>query len=166
MVRANWTGSPQTEPSIYVSTSSDNNTAQTYISWNGDSQVTQWRIYASQDNSTSDGMTIDKMGFETVYEYQLDWPEGVEMMYIWAEGLNGDEVVGTSGRVMVARDGQGGGVSDQSGVGPSNTNSTSGGNEGSEGSSASNDQGNGVAVVRSAATSIVLLSAGLVSMLV
>ena len=111
-------------------------------------------------------MTIDKMGFETVYEYQLDWPEGVEMMYIWAEGLNGDEVVGTSGRVMVARDGQGGGVSDQSGVGPSNTNSTSGGNEGSEGSSASSDQGNGVAVVRSAATSIVLLSAVLVSILV
>lgn len=166
MVRANWTGSPRTDPSIYISTSSDNNTAQTYVSWNGDSQVTQWRVYASQDNSTSDGMTFDKMGFETMCEFQLDWPEGVEGMYVWAEGLNGDEVVGTTQRVMVSRDGQGGSVSDQNGVGSGNSNSTSDGNEGSDGSTSEDDQENGAFILYSAATSVVLLGVGLVTMLV
>jgi hypothetical protein len=118
MVRANWTGAPRTEPSIYVSTSSENSTAQTYISWNGDSRVSQWRVYASQDNTTSsEPMIFPKAGFETMYEFQLDWPQEADMIHIWAEGVSGDEVVGTTRQVMVQKDGQGGSVSDQSGVG-------------------------------------------------
>jgi hypothetical protein len=122
MVRANWTGAPRTKPSLYISTSSENSTAQTYISWNGDSRVSQWRIYASQDNTTSsDPMTFPKAGFETMYEFQLDWPQDADMIYIWAEGVSGDEVVGTTRQVVIQKDGQGGSVSDQSGVGSGGT---------------------------------------------
>jgi hypothetical protein len=164
MVRANWTGIPRTGPSIYISTSADNNTAHTYISWNGDSRVTQWRVYASQ-NETGDGMTFDKMGFETMYEFQLDWPQGVEEMSIWAEGLNGDQVVGTTQRVMVTREGQGGKIEDQSGVGAgvSNTTSSVGGDAGN--STSADSQGNGASAFHS--TSIMMLFvAGAVSLLV
>jgi hypothetical protein len=166
MVRANWTGTPSTAPSVYVSTSSDNGTAQTYISWNGDSRVTQWRVYTSSDNSTGGGMTFDKMGFETMYEFQLDWPEGVEEMSVWAEGLNGDEVVGTTSRVMVTKNGQGGGVSDQSGVGSgSGTNSTANGNGSSGNTTSGGNQENGADVVRTVST-LLLVVAGFIALVV
>jgi len=150
MVRANWTGSPHTTPSIYVSTSADNNTAQAFISWNGDARVTQWRVYASQDNSTStDPMTFNKAGFETMVDFQLEWPENVNVMYVWAEGVNsGGEVVGTSSQTMVQKEGQGGNVTDQSGVGNSvtessgnSTTNTSGGSNGSESGTGSGTAG-------------------------
>jgi hypothetical protein len=164
MVRANWTGNPRTEPSIYISTSADNNTAQTYVSWNGDSRVTQWRVYASQ-NETGDGMTFDKMGFETVYEFQIEWLQGVEEMSIWAEGLNGDEVVGTSQRVAVTRDGQGGRIEDQSGVGSGESNSTSSGGADSGNSTSVDSQGNGAFAIQSA-SALILAVAGAISMMV
>jgi len=164
MVRANWTGTPRTGPSIYISTSADNNTAQTYISWNGDSRVTQWRVYASQ-NETGDGMTFDKMGFETTYEFQLDWPQGVEEMSIWAEGLNGDEVIGTTQRVMVTREGQGGRIDDQSGLGSGESNSTvsAGGDSGN--STSADSQGNGASTSHFAST-MMLVVAGAISLMV
>jgi len=62
-------------------------------------------------------MTFPKAGFETMYEFQLDWPQDADMMYIWAEGVSGDEVLGTTRQVVIQKDGQGGSVSDQSGVG-------------------------------------------------
>jgi hypothetical protein len=164
MVRANFTGTPRTEPSIYISTSADNNTAQTYISWNGDSRVTQWRVYASQ-NETGDGMTFNKMGFETMYEFQIEWPQGVEEMSIWAEGLNGDEVVGTSQRVAVTRDGQGGRIEDQSGVGSGESNSTASAGGDSGNSTSEDSQGNGASAIRSA-TVLILAVAGAISMMV
>jgi hypothetical protein len=168
MVRAYWTGAPHTEPSIYVSTSPDNNTAQTYISWNGDSRVSQWRVYASQDNSSSsDPMTFDKAGFETLYEFTLDWPEGVESMYVRAEGMSGDQVVGTTRQVMIQRDGQGGSVSDQSGVGSggsgsnSSSNSTTGDSDAAD-STPSNDGANAASILRSSGAAILVGFMGLV----
>lgn len=168
MVRANFTGIPRTEPSIYISTSADNNTAQTYISWNGDSRVTQWRVYASQ-NETEDGMTFDRMGFETMYEFQLDWPQGVDQMSIWAEGLNGDEVIGTSSKVVVTKEGQGGNVDDQSGVGSGETNSNStlseGGNSGNSGNTTSQTSQDNGASTTHVASAMILAVAGAVSLM-
>lgn len=61
-------------------------------------------------------MVFERAGFETVYSFQLVWPEGVEMMYVWAEGISGDQVVGTSRQVVVTREGHGGSVSEQTGL--------------------------------------------------
>jgi hypothetical protein len=111
-------------------------------------------------------MTFDKMGFETMYEFQLDWPEGVEEMSVWAEGLNGDEVVGTTSRVMVTKNGQGGGVSDQSGVGSgSGTNSTANGNGSSGNTTSGGNQENGAGVVRTVST-LLLVVAGFIALVV
>lgn len=155
MVRSEWTGQPRTDPSIYVSSSSENNTVQTYISWNGDSRVSQWRVHASQDNtSTANAMEFEKVGFETMYQFQLDWPEGANSMYVWAEGVSGDEVVGTSRQVTLSRDGQGGSVSDQSGLGSGSTSSNSTGNSADSASGGSNstadDNSNGSAALSGA----------------
>jgi len=110
-------------------------------------------------------MTFDRMGFETMYEFQLDWPQGVEEMSIWAEGLNGDQVVGTTQRVMVTREGQGGKTEDQSGVGSGVTNSTVtvGGDSGN--STSANSQGNGASAFHSAST-VMLVVAGAISLMV
>jgi hypothetical protein len=110
-------------------------------------------------------MTFDKMGFETMYEFQLDWPEGVEEMSIWAEGLNGDQVVGTTQRVMVTREGQGGKVDDQSGVGSgvSDTTASAGGDSGN--STSTDSQGNGASAYHSA-SALMLFVAGAVSLMV
>ena len=171
MVRANWTGAPRTEPSIYVSTSSDNSTAETYISWNGDARVSQWRVYASQDNSSSSNpMTFDKAGFETMYEFALDWPEGVDSMYVWAEGMSGDDVVGTTRQVMVQRDGHGGSVSDQSGVGSGESSSNSISNSttseiGSQDSATGADADSGASMIGSSRVAVLLGLVGFVSVL-
>jgi hypothetical protein len=176
MVRANWTGAPQTTPSIYVSTSGDNATVQTHVSWNGDSRVTQWRVYASQDNtSSSDPMAFDKAGFETMYEFQLDWPTEVNSLNVWAEGVNASgEVVGTSRQVMIQKEGQGGAVSEQSGVGNTevagngtSTNGTDTSGSGSDGNSGSNssDNSNGASLAKSGLSwSVVLVGTGAVAL--
>lgn len=140
VVRSSWTGQPRTDPSIYVASSSENNTIETFISWNGDSRVESWRVYASQDNTTSSNATeFAKAGFETVYSFQVDWPEGANSMYVWAEGVSGDQVVGTTRQVTLSREGSGGSVSEQTGVG-SGSNSTSS-NDGGSGSSSGSDSG-------------------------
>jgi len=94
-------------------------------------------------------MTFNKAGFETMVDFQLEWPENVNVMYVWAEGVNsGGEVVGTSSQTMVQKEGQGGNVTDQSGVGNSvtessgnSTTNTSGGSNGSESGTGSGTAG-------------------------
>lgn len=166
VVRSEWTGAPRTDPCIYVSSSPENNTVETFISWNGDSRVTEWRVYASQDNTTaSNAMQFDKAGFETRYSFQMDWPKGAESMYVWAEGMGGDQVLGTTRQVMLSREGQGGSVPDQTGVG-SGSNSTSSGDDqgsapgsGSASDSSQGDDSNGSMSKVSGASLLVLLVA-------
>jgi len=114
-------------------------------------------------------MTFDKMGFETMYEFQLDWPQGVDQMSIWAEGLNGDEVIGTSSKVMVTKEGQGGNVDDQSGVGSGETNSNStlsgGGNSGNSGNTTSQTSQDNGASTTHVASAMILAVAGAVSLM-
>lgn len=62
-------------------------------------------------------MTFDKAGFETVYSFQLDWPKDVDTMYIWAEGLSDDGVVGVSRQVLLTRMGEVGSVKEETGLG-------------------------------------------------
>lgn len=114
-------------------------------------------------------MEFDKAGFETVYSFQLDWPEGADTMYVWAEGVSGDQVVGTSRQVVLAREGQGGSVSEQTGVGSgsntSNSDSGSASSDTSDGESADDSNGSririsgggGFALVVGALTSAFLL---------
>jgi hypothetical protein len=116
---------------------------------------------------SSEPMTFEKAGFETMYEFTLDWPEGVDSMYVWAEGMSGDQVVGTTRQVMVQRDGQGGSVSDQSGVGSgssgsnSNSNSTTGDSD-TQDSTPGNDVANAGSILRSSGAAILFGLLGLV----
>jgi len=110
-------------------------------------------------------MTFDKMGFETMYEFQIEWPQGVEEMSIWAEGLNGDEVIGTTQRVMVTREGQGGRIDDQSGVGSGESNSTASAGGDFSNSTSADSQGNGSSTFHFASTMMIAV-AGAISLMV
>ena len=72
----------------------------------------------------------------------MDWPEGVNSMNVWVEGVSGDQVVGTTRRVTLAREGSGGSVSEQIGVG-SSSNDTSSSDTTSNSTSGSGPTGGG-----------------------
>lgn len=67
--KANWTGAPVGRPALYMY--AHNNTAPTtyYTSWNGATEVADWRFYAASSHNgpfTLVGNT-SKIGFETLY---------------------------------------------------------------------------------------------------
>lgn len=68
----NWTATPTDAPAAYVY--AHNTTAPTtyYMSWNGATEVSTWRIYTSADPSKGFQRLakVDKNGFETIYTAQ------------------------------------------------------------------------------------------------
>jgi hypothetical protein len=59
-----WVGTPTAAPS--VATTSQGNTANVYVSWNGATQVASWRVLAgSAPNALQAVMTAGRQGFET-----------------------------------------------------------------------------------------------------
>ncbi len=81
-----WTGSPTEPPVLTV----DGDTA--YVSWNGATEVTQWRLMAGEDEASATFHEVaDKDGFETELSAPTDVP------YIAVQALDeSGEVLGAS----------------------------------------------------------------------
>lgn len=94
--RAAWQGEPTTSPDVVINREEATPTA--YVSWNGATEVAQWRLLAGEDEAdAAEVATVDHDGFETA----MVVPEDPE--YVAVEGLDEDgEVLGSAPAVDLA----------------------------------------------------------------
>ena len=66
----NFTSQPRESPALYTYARTDSSDSVYYMSWNGATEVRQWRIYGKSacDGSWTVLDVVDKTGFETRYE--------------------------------------------------------------------------------------------------
>lgn len=83
---AQWTGTPAEPPALVV----DGDGA--HVSWNGATEVAQWRVLAGDDESSvTELAAVDRDGFETTIPMAIDAP------HVVVEALDASgEVIGTS----------------------------------------------------------------------
>lgn len=88
--KGTWEGHPTTEPAVVVQQSDDGD-AQVYVSWNGATEVTQWRVVTGENAETAtEADVIEKTGFETAIPLE----DSIE--YFAVEALDAEgEVLGT-----------------------------------------------------------------------
>lgn len=89
--KAAWEGRPATEPDVTVQ--EDDAGPVAYVSWNGATEVAQWRLVAGDDaDSATEQATADRDGFET----SIPVPDGAtDAPYLAVEALDADgEVLG------------------------------------------------------------------------
>lgn len=98
----NWTGRPSDNPALVTPAQPENatNPLLAYFSWNGATEVTQWRLWGSVNNETGfqELDIVDKQGFET------SWSSGNYTPFIFVEALSSEqESLGNSSTVGVGR---------------------------------------------------------------
>ncbi|MEC5181797.1 hypothetical protein [Arthrobacter sp. CG_A4] len=68
-----WQGQPSAPPDVVVQNNDDARTA--YVSWNGATEVAQWRLLSGADEQTAtEGLVVDKDSFETEIPIPDDAP--------------------------------------------------------------------------------------------
>lgn len=94
--RAPWVGLPQDTPAVVADPGSDDTTS-VYVSWNGATQVTAWRVLAGANpESLSPVVDAPRAGFET----RIDAPGSHE--YVKVEALDAQgKIIGVSEPVQV-----------------------------------------------------------------
>jgi len=94
-LRAPWTGTPYYPPAI-ATTKGAGNAVTVYASWNGDTQVTSWRILAGDSASSLRpvGRPVSKIGFET----KMTADTTGSLVAVQARGASG-QVLATSATV-------------------------------------------------------------------
>lgn len=99
----NWTATPKTLPSVFVSVSNSNTTV--YTSWNGATEVATWQLSGSTSESPQLPIPLSntsKSGFETAISVS---GEGTNYTYYQVAALNADnEIIAYSN--FTAADGQ------------------------------------------------------------
>jgi hypothetical protein len=95
----NFTSNPSTAPSLYVYARNQTASSAYYMSWNGATEVSSWRIYGGADKSPANMSFIGnvrKTGFETVATYTNFYPYSiVEAIANNGTGLRNSTVVTT-----------------------------------------------------------------------
>lgn len=85
-----WSGHPTTDPDVVVQ-QNDEGVEYVYVSWNGATEVAQWRLIAGPTEAEASEVTVvDKTGFETAIELA----DPAEYVAVEALDVNGD-VLGT-----------------------------------------------------------------------
>ena len=89
--KATWQGHPDTDPDVVLHTADDQHGQHAYVSWNGATEVAQWRLVTGDDAETATETTVvDKTGFETAI------PLAEPADYVAVEALDADgQVLGT-----------------------------------------------------------------------
>lgn len=88
--KAEWQGQPNTDPDVVIQQNQEGDGENSgeqmaYVSWNGATEVEQWRLVAGEDeDSATEQTTVDHESFET----SLPLPEGAE--YVAVEALDTD----------------------------------------------------------------------------
>lgn len=89
--KAAWEGHPTIAPAVVVD-AKDSAQPQVYVSWNGATEVTRWRLMTGEEAATAtEKATVDKTTFETVI------PLDQEAAYIAVEALDDDGTVLATG---------------------------------------------------------------------
>ncbi|WP_180967342.1 arylsulfotransferase family protein [Zhihengliuella halotolerans] len=84
-----WEGRPAAPPDVVVQ---DDDERTAYVSWNGATEVAQWRLLAGEDESgATEAAVVDRESFETA----IPVPEGALYVSVEALGVDG-EVLGTA----------------------------------------------------------------------
>ncbi|KAF2691682.1 hypothetical protein K458DRAFT_398108 [Lentithecium fluviatile CBS 122367] len=85
----NWTGQPLSPPALVIPPQLENAATPfiAYFSWNGGTEVKQWRLWGSVNNVTGFKTldTVDKEGFET------RWTSENYTAFVFVEALGGEE---------------------------------------------------------------------------
>ncbi len=92
---AAWEGRPATDPDVVVQDGEENDGGPVaYVSWNGATEVAQWRLVAGADEASAEEVaTVDRDGFETAMPVP---DEAAEASYLALEALDeSGEVLGT-----------------------------------------------------------------------
>ena len=90
LFRSAWSGHPTTDPDVVVQ-QNDEGVEYVYVSWNGATEVAQWRLIAGPTEAEASEVTVvDKTGFETAIEF----PDPANYVAVEALDVNGD-VLGT-----------------------------------------------------------------------
>lgn len=81
-----WSGHPTTDPDVVVQ-QNDEGAEYVYVSWNGATEVAQWRLIAGPTEAEASEVTVvDKTGFETAIEF----PDPANYVAVEALDVNGD----------------------------------------------------------------------------
>lgn len=86
-----WTGRPTTDPDAVLA--EEDGEAAVHVSWNGATEVAEWRLTAGEDGGgTAEATTVERDGFETAVPVP---EEGLEAESLTVEALDADgEVLG------------------------------------------------------------------------
>lgn len=88
--KGTWEGHPVTDPDVVVQ-QNDQNQDHVYVSWNGATEVAQWRLVTGDDaDDATEATVVAKDGFETAIPLEMDAD------YVAVEALDADgNVLGT-----------------------------------------------------------------------
>ena len=88
--KGDWEGHPATDPDVVVQ-QNDQNQDHVYVSWNGATEVAQWRLITGDNaDSATEATVVDKQGFETAI------PLDAAAEYVAVEALDaGGQVLAT-----------------------------------------------------------------------
>ena len=82
--KAAWEGHPTTQPRVVIQENASDD-RHVYVSWNGATEVAQWRLLAGADEaSATEQVTVDKESFET------SLPLSTDSDYVAVEALDSD----------------------------------------------------------------------------
>jgi hypothetical protein len=96
VMKAPWIGRPKTKPDLYLYARSPEDKLQFYMSWNGATEVEEWRCYGVEGGIKTVLGVVRKNGFETHFEWDGFMGSG------FVEALDGDgNVLETSKYVNV-----------------------------------------------------------------
>ncbi|SMY25643.1 unnamed protein product [Zymoseptoria tritici ST99CH_1A5] len=91
VMKASWIGRPKTKPDLYMYARSRDEKTQFYMSWNGATEVKEWRCFAIEGDVRANLGVVKREGFETHFEWDGEVDRGM------VEALDGDgHVLGTS----------------------------------------------------------------------
>ena len=79
-----WTSTPIDKPAVWSYAKTNSSATYVYVSWNGATQVTQWRVWtsSSQNGTYTAQPTTAKQGFETMWKASKFAP------YVYVEALD------------------------------------------------------------------------------
>lgn len=89
--KAQWQGNPETTPDVAIEQNNDDEEPVVHVSWNGATEIAQWRLLAGEDEADATAhTTVDRESFETAI------PAPADAQYIAVEALSDDgEVLAT-----------------------------------------------------------------------